>query len=109
MSRKTIAICFIVGIVVAIIGGILEASAMAATVSAGAAPNTPLLAVGGLLAIVGGILSLIAWVGTLINLARLGRWVWFVLTILFSGISIIVYLIVNPQPADSSNVSGAQR
>jgi hypothetical protein len=106
MSRKTIAICFIVGVVIAIIGAILEGSAMAATITAAAtggapqAPNMPLLIVSFILLAVGSILGLISWIGTLINLARLRRWVWFVLTIFFSGISIIVYLIVNPQPAD---------
>ena len=113
MRRKTIAILFIVGIVLAIIGGILEGSAMAPVIAAAAAGGTPtapnmmLLGPAILLLVVGGILGFIAWIGTLINLARQGRWLWFVLTILFSGISIIVYLIVNPQPASTSNVSGA--
>jgi len=73
-----------------------------------AAPNMGLLVPAIILLLVGGILGLIAWIGTLINLARQGRWGWFVLTILFSGISIIVYLIVNPQPANASSVPSAQ-
>ena len=48
---------------------------------------------------IGGILALIAWIGALINSAKANRWGWFVCLIIFSGITMLVYLFAGPVPA----------
>lgn len=45
---------------------------------------------------VAGILGLIAWVGALVRTAQLGRWGWFVCLIIFSGITMLIYVFAGP-------------
>ena len=59
-----------------------------------------------LLLIVGGIFSLIAWIGALIKTAKLGQWLWFILLIVFSGITMLVYIFAGPtKPANSGQMA----
>ena len=110
MRKKTIAFCFIVGFVGTVISVILYKMATAAALgSTTHAPNMPLLIVSIIFGLPGLILSFIAWIGTLISLARQGRWLWFIVTIFFSFASTLIYLIATPQTADTSNVSSTQR
>jgi hypothetical protein len=51
-----------------------------------------------LMAIPGGILYLIAWMSTLIGLARIPNWTLFVLTFFFGVVMILICLITNPAP-----------
>ncbi|BCL83037.1 hypothetical protein ccbrp13_55020 [Ktedonobacteria bacterium brp13] len=55
-----------------------------------------LTVIGGLLVFIGGILVLIAWIGALIKTAKLGRWGWFVCLIIFSGITLLIYIFWGP-------------
>ncbi|MEO7018765.1 MAG: hypothetical protein ABI234_01270 [Ktedonobacteraceae bacterium] len=75
MSKKTIALLFIIGIVVAIIGGV---------------------ALGGIVLFIGGILSTISWIGALVAVGKQGRWGWFVCILLLSGLGELIYLIAGP-------------
>ncbi len=68
--------------------------------------NSGLTALGALLFLIAGLLSLIAWIGALIKTARLGRWGWFICLLLFSGISLLIYIFAGPtaranQPASA--------
>ncbi len=58
--------------------------------------NLPLFVAGVIIASLAGIPYLIAWIGALINLARLQQWVWFVLLFLFHWIVLLIYLIAGP-------------
>jgi membrane protease YdiL (CAAX protease family) len=58
--------------------------------------STTTLAV--ILAIVGGIVFAVAWIGALIRTAQLGRWGWFVLLLLFSIVSLLIYILWGPTP-----------
>jgi uncharacterized protein (DUF486 family) len=49
-----------------------------------------------LLLIVGSVFALIAWIGALIKTAKLGQWLWFILLIVFSGITMLVYIFAGP-------------
>lgn len=117
MSKKTIALLFIIGIVVAIIGGVVfgiatgsvaaagitatnaagatAASVQAAEVAAGTAAAT-LLLIGGIVLFIGGILSTISWIGALVAVGKQGRWGWFVCILLLSGLGELIYLIAGP-------------
>lgn len=60
--------------------------------------NNPVLFYIGLaLIILGGIAALVAWIGSLIKVAQLQRWGWFVGMLLFSGIGMLIYIFAGPQ------------
>lgn len=52
--------------------------------------------------VVAGILGTIAYIGALIKLAMLNRWAWFVFMLLFSGITMLVYIIAGPETPAST-------
>jgi len=45
----------------------------------------------------GSVLGLIAWIGTLIKQGKQGQWGWFICTLLFGGIALLIYLIAVPE------------
>jgi membrane protease YdiL (CAAX protease family) len=47
-----------------------------------------------LLVIAASVLGVIAWIGALIKQAKQEQWGWFICTLLFSGIVLLIYLIV---------------
>ena len=106
MERKTSRNLYLVGIVLFIVATVLLIVASGAavatanpdgTISTGAGTGLGILAlVSTLLFIVGGILATIAWIGALIKTARLGQWLWFVLLLIFSGITMLVYIFAGP-------------
>ncbi len=108
MTKRTIGIFFIVSILMDLIGvgllvGGLVGSTYATTTTGYSTTtqvtsfgNLPLFILGVTLLSLSAIPFLIAWIGALINLARLQEWVWFVLMILFSWITLLVYLIAGP-------------
>ncbi|HVU70280.1 MAG TPA: hypothetical protein VHD63_24340 [Ktedonobacteraceae bacterium] len=111
MRKKTIAILFGIGFGVAIVatvfyfGGIFVFASAASSCdysssySCDASPmgGVALLLVGGLFYLAGGILSTIAWIATLIKQAQRQQWAWFICTLLFSGICMLIWLIVEPE------------
>ena len=55
-----------------------------------------------LLLVVGSVFGIIAWIGALVKTARLGQWLWFILLIVFSGITMLVYIFAGPtKPAQA--------
>jgi len=106
MRKKTIAIFFIIGVVIVIIGGIIYGAGLASAVnnvtyntngttnvSAGLV-GTALL--GAAIMAIGGIFNLVAWIGALIATAKQGRWGWFVVVLLFTYLGELIYLIAGP-------------
>ena len=108
MSKRTIGILFIVSIIMGlvgaglIIGGLVGStytttnngySTNAQITSFG---NQPLFIAGVIIVSLSAIPYLIAWIGALVNLARLQEWVWFVLMLIFQWITLLVYLIAGP-------------
>ena len=108
MSKRTIGIFFIVSVIMdligvgLIIGGLVGStynttnngySTSAQITSFG---NQPLFIVGVIIVSLSAIPYLIAWIGALVNLARLQEWVWFVLMLIFQWVTLIVYLIAGP-------------
>lgn len=62
-----------------------------------------------ILAVVGGIVFAVAWIGALVRTARLGRWGWFVLLLLFSVISVLIYLLWGLTPDRQANLAAENR
>ena len=108
MTKRTIGIFFIVSILMDLIGlGLLVGGLVGSTYTTstnGYSTNTqvtnfgnlPLFVIGVTLLSLSVIPFLIAWIGALINLARLQEWVWFVLMLIFSWITLLVYLFAGP-------------
>ena len=108
MSKRTIGIFFIVSVIMdligvgLIIGGLVGStytttnngySTNAQVTSFG---NAPLFIIGVIIVSLSAIPYLIAWIGALVNLARLQEWVWFILMLIFQWITLLVYLFAGP-------------
>ncbi len=108
MSKRTIGILFILTVIMGLVGaGLIVAGVVGSTfVTTGnrysttghitSFGNLTLFIIGVILASLAGIPYLIAWIGALVNLARLQQWVWFVLVFIFHGIALLIYLIAGP-------------
>src|SRR5438270_892313 len=108
MSKRTIGIFFIISIIMDLIGVALIAGGLIGstytTTTNGYSTNAqvtsfgnmPLFIIGVIMLSLSAIPFLIAWIGALINLARLQEWVWFVLMLIFSWITLLVYLFAGP-------------
>lgn len=59
--------------------------------------NPALLGVSIVLFVISGIIEVIAWIGALVKTAQLGRWGWFICLLLFSGITMLIYIFAGPQ------------
>jgi hypothetical protein len=88
MGKARTRLFYLIGFVLDIIGGFVIG---VESKSVGA-----LTVIGGLLAFIGVILAIIAWIGALIKTAKLGRWGWFVCLIIFSGITLLIYIFWGP-------------
>jgi hypothetical protein len=109
MRKRTIGILYVISIVMGLIGaGLVIAGLAGSTFVTTSTPtsvhsqvavlgNPALFVIGVIVAVLAGIPHLIAWIGALVNLARLQQWVWFILMILFSSICLLVYLIMGPE------------
>jgi hypothetical protein len=105
MSKRTIGIFFIINVIMALVGvGLIVAGLIGSTytttgngyTTTGQIGNVPLFVTGVVIASLSGIPYLIAWIGALINLARLQQWVWFIVVLIFHWIALLVYLIAGP-------------
>lgn len=47
--------------------------------------------------VVGAITSFVGYLGALIKMARLDQWIWFILLLAFSGVTMLVYIFVGPE------------
>lgn len=107
MRKKTIALLFVPGLILTIVGvslylsGIFSANAViesttsaqvahAAALAALYAP-VPLALLG-----IGSILYIVSWIGALVATGKQGRWGWFVTVFLLSGLGQLIYLIAGP-------------
>lgn len=114
MERATARNLYLIALVLVIIGGVVAgigaASALSAAQSAtdSTAASTA-FAGGGILSLiallvllVGSVLFTIAWIGSLIKLAKLNQWTWFILMLLFSGITMLIYIFAGPTEAKAA-------
>lgn len=72
--------------------------------------NAMLTGIGALLVGIGNLVALIAWIGALVWTARLGRWGWFVVLLIFNGVAMLIYIFAGPttpaRPSFSDAPSG---
>ena len=69
--------------------------------------NARLTGIGALLVALGSLLAVVAWIGALIKTARLGRWGWFILLLLFNALTMLFYIFVGPTTSARSSLSNA--
>jgi len=107
MRKKTIGIFYIISVVLFIPGISLFIAGLIGSTTV-YNPNTgandvtslgnpTLFSTGIIIWILSSWLFLVAWIGALINLARLQRWGWFILMFIFNVICLIVYLFAGPE------------
>ena len=107
MRKGTIATFFIINIVMGLVGaGLIIAGVIGSTFSSSvngypsghlvSFGNLPLFIAGVIIAALSGIPYLVAWIGALVNTARMQQWVWFVLVFIFHWIALLIYLIAVP-------------
>jgi len=89
MRKKTIAWLLISGLVLAALGGGINGAGMMAS-------TKEVILTGVVLSGIGIILSLVSWIGALVATGKQGRWGWFVLVLLLSGIGELIYLVGGP-------------
>ena len=97
MSRATVRKVFVTGLVVFVVGAVLTIL----TGSGGHSPNGTLDTIGVMLIAFGGIIAFVSWILALISSAILGRWGWFVVTLILGIIGLlplvmIIYSLVGP-------------
>lgn len=105
MRKKTLVMLFILGLIlecVALVPVVMGIAAISSQCSNGTCTTVPGLAIfgfilAGILSLAGTVLLAISWIGVLIKQAQRQQWAWFVLTILFSYITMVIYWIAVPE------------
>jgi hypothetical protein len=97
MSRATVRKVFVTGLVVFVVGAVLTILGS----SGGQASNHTLYTIGVLLGAFGGLIVFISWILALIASAILGRWGWFLVTLILGIIGLmpvimIIYSLIGP-------------
>ncbi|HEY0752429.1 MAG TPA: hypothetical protein VGD98_00500 [Ktedonobacteraceae bacterium] len=69
--------------------------------------NSMLTGLGAPLFALGSLLAMIAWIGALIRTALLGRWGWFIFLLLFSGITMLIYIFAGPTTPTRPSLANA--
>jgi len=97
MSRATVRKVFVTGLVVFVVGAVL----MILTTAGGRSPNGTLYSIGVWLMGFGGVIAFVSWILALISSAVLGRWGWFVVTLILGLIGLlpvvmIIYSLIGP-------------
>ena len=106
MSRSLSRNLYLIGLGIAILATILIVASFAGSqyttdangyTTLTSLGNPALLAISIILYVIGGIINLVAWVGALVKTAQLGRWGWFICLLLFSGITMLIYIFAGPE------------
>lgn len=106
MSKSLIRAFYVIGLVLGLIGApLIVFSFMGSTFSQQAitGPMTlisighlPLFILGIVIAVLASLLIASAWIAALINTAQAQRWGWFVGLLVFTGVTLLAYILVGP-------------
>jgi hypothetical protein len=106
MRKKTLVILYTIGSVLSVLALIAEIPIIVWSVQCSNGTSVcaglPIPAILGivlaaLFILAGSVLLLIAWIGMLVKQAKQQQWTWFICTILFSWIAMLIYLIKVPE------------
>lgn len=107
MSKKTIGTLYLISLVLEVFPAIPLVAAL--TQGYIDTPTIQAIIVLSIIMALCGIPGIIAWIGTLVNLAKAQAWVWFILAFLFGGIAVLIYVFAGPQPQGAGQASLAQQ
>lgn len=100
MSKPLSRLFYLAGILFAIVGALLIARGYA---NSRVLPNGSLhpahptsAVIGIILSSLATVLALASWIGALVKTARLHRWGWFICLLIFSGITLLLYIFFGP-------------
>lgn len=100
MSKPLSRLFYLVSILFAIAGALLIARGFAehrVLPNGSLHPyNAPAAVIGIILCSLAIVLALAAWFGALVKMVRLRRWGWFICLLIFSGISLLLYIFFGP-------------
>ena len=103
MSKPLSRLFYLAGILFAIIGTLLvvRGYANSRVLPNGSLhpANTAAAVIGIILCSLATVLALAAWIGALFKMARLHRWGWFICLLIFSGITLLLYIFFGPTTA----------
>lgn len=109
MSKSLSCLFYLAGLLLAIVGALLVAHGY---VGSRVLPNGSLhpanlrsAVVGIILCSIAIVLILAAWIGALFKMARLHHWGWFICLLIFSGITLLLYIFLGPTTSARSHVS----
>ncbi|MGZ3611021.1 MAG: hypothetical protein ACXWPS_18675 [Ktedonobacteraceae bacterium] len=110
MRKKTLVTLFIVGSlleILAFVFWIISIVTLSSNCSNGTCTSAPtsgifLIFLAGICSLVGTVLLAISWIGVLNKQAQRQQWAWFVCTILFSYVTMIIYWIAVPESSTST-------
>lgn len=102
MRKSLTRTLYLIGLLIVIIGAVINGINLVGihvdqATKAVTGGNPGLLLVAGIVLFLGSIISCVAWIGALVKMAQLGRWGWFVCLIVFSGITMLIYVFGGPE------------
>ena len=114
MRKRTLETLFILGLLLsflALVPALISLAAISSLCSYGNCSSVPvsamiLIILASIMVFAGSILIMVSWVLVLIKQAQQQQWAWFVCTLLFSYIPMVIYFIVVPE---SSSIIGEQQ
>ncbi len=90
MSRATVRKVFVTGLVLWIVGAVLAAL----STRSGQSASNSLYVAGLILVGFGGLIEIISWIMALVSSAVLGRWGWFVVTLILGLIGLLLVIMI---------------
>jgi hypothetical protein len=115
MSRANSRILYLIGVGVCLVATIplifgLVGSTTTTTSAANGVITTQVTALGNpvlfwlaiALYVGGGITAFVGYIGALVKMVQLEQWIWFILLLAFSGITMLVYIFVGPETRSAS-------
>jgi len=90
MNRATVRKVFVLGLVVWIVGAVT----VALTTRSGQVSNTSVYDVGLLLNGMGAVITVLSWLMALVASAALGRWGWFIVTLILGLFGVIPMMVI---------------
>lgn len=102
MRKPTIALFWVAGVVLTVVGLILALQIPPAEWQAAPSLQSPIM-IPVVLLIIASVANLIAWIGALVLAGRIGEWIWFIGMLIFGTLGLLVFLVFGPDMDEPGN------